>query len=171
MEMKKVKSIFVTVKENLTTGKLSTRDNNLKVFCNIVPKKTLSIGDKVSLRCAIRKFNGNFLIYVHSFGWVELEPQQLTEVFQSKSTDFERLLTIDYLAFTSKQKIQAICQYNVGLVENLTKTETLLMGYYNGEDLNIIEKRIECDKSLKYKVKNHTEKYAMAFLNKLEQSL
>ena len=47
----------------------------------------------------------------------------------------------------------------------------MLLAHLNGKDLNEVEKEIGIDKSMKYKIKKHTEKYEEAFIKKMETKL
>lgn len=164
-----VKSFLVTLKEDVQVGKLNRRGSDTKVFASVLPKKELKAGDKVCLRLGVRKFNGNFLVYAHGYGWIEVEDMEKT--FASKSNNYEDLLELDYLNLSNEMKLKLINKHFPGYFENLTKAETLLMAYYDNKDLKEVEAEISCDKSLKYKVKNHSDKYAEAMLKKIEPQL
>lgn len=164
-----VKSFFVTLNEDMQVGKLDRRGSDTKIFANVLPKKELKAGEKVCLRVGIRKFNGNFLVYAHGHGWMEVE--NMEEKFTCKSTNYEEILELDYLALSNKNKIRLLNKYFPQYFEKLTKGETLLIAHYDNKDLKEIENEISCDKSLKYKIKNHTDKYAEAMLKKIELQL
>lgn len=162
-----VKSFLVVLNEDVKVGKLNKRGaNDIKMFATVVPKKEIEAGTKLCLRVGIKKFNGNYLVYAHGYGWIEVENMEKT--FTSKDTNYETMLESNYTALSNKEKIQLIEKYYPNHFKQLTKTETLLMAYYNNLDLNEVESQISCDKSLKYKIKNHTDKYAVAMLKKIE---
>lgn len=164
-----VKSFLVTTKVEVKSGTLNKRGLDAKMFAEVVPNRIIAEGTKVCLRFGIRKFNGNFLVYAHSFGWIEVS--NMEETFISKDTEFSTLLQRDYMKLTNEEKIKALSIHFPTSVSNLTKTETLLMGLINGKDLNEVEKEIAADKSLKYKVKKHTDEYATTFIKKLEATI
>ena len=164
-----VKSFFVSLNKDMEVGKLNRRGTDTKIFASVLPNKILQAGEKVCLRVGIRKFNGNYLVYAHGHGWMEVE--NMYETFTSKSTDYEQLLELDYITLSNEKKLRLINKYFPEYFANLTKTETLLMSYYDNIDLKEVETKIECDKSLKYKIKNHTDKYAEAMLKKIELQL
>lgn len=161
-----VKSFLVTLNEDVQVGKLNRRGSDTKVFASVLPKNDIEAGTKLCLRVGIRKYNGNYLVYAHGFGWIEVENMEKT--FTSKNTNYETLLELDYVNLSDEQKLRLIKKYFPQHFENLTKAETLLMAHFDNRDLKEVETEISCDKSLKYKVKNHTEKYSQAMLKKVE---
>ena len=161
-----VKSFLVTLKEDVQVGKLNRRGSDTKIFASVLPKNTVKAGTKLCLRVGIRKFNGNYLVYAHGFGWIEVE--DMTKTFTSRDTNYETLLELDYMNLSDKQKLKLIQKHFPQHFETLTKAETLLMAHFDNRDLKDVEAEICCDKSLKYKVKNHTERYSQAMLKKVE---
>ena len=167
-----VKSYLVTTKKEITVGTLNKRGENAKMFANVIPKKKIVEGTKVCLRIAYRKFNNDLLIYLHSFGWIELKEEELNEVFNSnKEIKIEELIFNSYNALSIKDKIKLINEYCPDIYNNYTKTETLLIAYLDGKDLNEVEKEIGIDKSVKYKIRKHPEKFEETFIKKLESKL
>lgn len=164
-----VKSFLVTLNEDVQVGKLNRRGSDTKVFASVLPKKEVKAGTKLCLRVGIRKFNGNYLVYAHGFGWIEVEDMEKT--FASKDTNYETLLELDYINLSDEQKLRLIKKYFPQYFESLTKAETLLMAHFDNRDLREVEIEISCDKSLKYKVKNHTERYSQVMLKKIEALL
>ena len=167
-----VRAYSVTTKKELTTGRLNKRGKGNKLIASVIPKKTVPEGQVLSLRIAYRKMNGNLLIYLHSFGWIETTDNELTELFAYNGTiDVEQLIDSEYRFLTTEEKFNLIQQNFPEEFENLTKTEQLLMAYKNGRDLNEAEKEINIDKSMKYKIKKNPEKYEEAFIKKMETKL
>jgi hypothetical protein len=167
-----VKSYLVTTMVELTAGKLDKKGEEGKMFANVISKKQVPVGSKICLRIAIKKFNGNLLMYLHSFGWIEIESTKIAETFQSNKIILpEDLMYLDYSTLSDRQKIQSFNKYFPTKFEELNKTELMLMAFLDGKDLNEVEKEFSIDKSLKSKIRNHTEKYEKTFVKKLEESL
>jgi hypothetical protein len=157
-----VKSYRVAVKEDLVTGILNLKGEGSKFFANVTPKKVLPVGHRTSLRIAYKKFNGNTLVYVHGFGWAEVESM---DVFDKEIKDDIYDIMFDELSAT--EKIKYMKKFVPEKFEALTKTEQMLLAFIDGQDLVEAEKEIQVDKSLKYKIKKHPETYEEAFLKKL----
>ena len=167
-----VKAYSVITKKEIVAGRLNKRGKGSKLVASVVPKKTVPEGARICLRIAIRKFNGNLLMYLHSFGWIELKDSEVNEVFKSnKEIKIEDLLYSGYNELSIKDKIKLINKYCPDIYTNYTKTEKLLIAYLDGKDLNEVEKEINADSSLKYKIKKHPEKFEETFVKKLESSL
>jgi hypothetical protein len=168
-----VKSYFVTTKVDITAGTLDQRgDETSKMFANVVPKKTLKAGEKVCLRMAYKKFNGNLLLYLHRSGWIEIAPDKLSEVFiANKTIVADDLTSMKYEELSNIEKVKMLNKFFPGKYTEFTKTEQMLMAFLNNQDLNEVEKEIKVDKSLKYKIKKHTEDFAKTFAKKLEEAL
>ena len=167
-----VKAYSVTTKQELTAGRLNKRGKGSKLIASVISKKTVPQDQVLSLRIAYRKMNGNLLIYLHSFGWIETTDDQLNNLFFYNGTiDVEQLIDSEYRFLSTEEKFDLIKQNFPEELNNLTKTEQLLMAYSNGEDLNEVEKAINIDKSMKYKIKKNTEKYEAAFVKKMEAKL
>ena len=167
-----VKSYLVTVQKELISGKLDKRGEEARIFASVIPKKKVPEDARICLRIAIRKFNGNLLMYLHSFGWIELKDSEINEVFKAnKEIKIEDLLYSSYNELSIKDKIKLINKYCPDIYTNYTKTEKLLIAYLDGKDLNEVEKEINVDSSLKYKIKKHPEKFEETFVKKLESSL
>jgi hypothetical protein len=165
-----VKSYFVTTKIDITTGTLDQRgDETSKMFANVVPKKTLKAGEKVCLRMAYKKFNGNLLLYLHRSGWMEIAPEKLPEVFAANKTIVvDDLTSMKYEELSNIEKVKMLNKFFPGKYTEFTKTEQMLMAYLEDKDLNEVEKEIKVDKSLKYKIKKHADDFAETFAKKLE---
>lgn len=167
-----VKSYLVTTKVELMAGTLDKKGEEGKMFANVIVKKQIPVGSKLCLRIAIKKFNGNLLMYLHSFGWIEIGIDKILETFQSnKVISAEDLMYLDYSSLNIEQKIKALGKYFPEKFKELNKTEIMLMAFLNGKDLNEIEKEFAIDKSLKYKIKKDAEKYERTFIKKLEESI
>ena len=164
-----VKSYLVITKIDVSAGILDKRGTDGKLFANVIEKKVIPAGTKVCLRFGVKKFNGNYLVYMHSFGWTEVE--NLSDVFQSNKQVIDDLLQHDYDKLTNKEKIELINRFYPSYFLNLTKTEKMLLAYLNDKDLNTTEKEISADSSLKYKIKKNPQKYEETFLKKLESNL
>jgi hypothetical protein len=137
-----IKSYRIMAKIDLVTGPLDQRGNDKsKLFANVIPKKVLPKGHRTCLRIAYKKFNGNLLIYTHGFGWTEIEPEKISEVFEcSKRLNIDDLINLTYDELTKKEKIEMLNKFFSEKYTNFTKTEKMLMAYLNGKDLNEAEK-------------------------------
>ena len=168
-----VKAYSVTTKKEMIAGRLNKRGKGNKLVASVIPKKTVPENQVLSLRIAYRKMNGNLLIYLHSFGWIETTDNELTDLFSYSNgiIDVEQLIDSEYRFLTLEEKLNLIQQNFPEELENLTKTEKMLLAHLNGKDLNEVEKEIGIDKSMKYKIKKHTEKYEEAFVKKMETKL
>jgi hypothetical protein len=161
-----VKSYFITVKEDIQTGKLKLKGENSKFVTDINYDKTVKAGEKICLRIAYKQANGKTLVYLHRNGWALVD--NLNEAFASSKGIKEDLYDSYYENLSTEDKIKLFKAYSPEKFENLTKTETMLMAYLDNKDLNEVEKEIAVDKSLKYKIKKNTEKFENTFLKKLE---
>jgi len=167
-----VKSYLVTTKVDLVAGKLDKKGEEGKMFANVISKKQIPTGSKLCLRIAIKKFNGNLLMYLHSFGWIEIAVDQIAETFQSNKTiTAEDLMYLDYSTLNDEQKIKSFSKYFPEKFAELNKTELMLMAFLDGKDLLEVEKEFSIDKTLKYKIKKHADKYEKTFVKKLEESM
>lgn len=164
-----VKAYSVTMKKDMTVGTLNKRGIQNKMLASVNGKKVVEAGTKVCIRLGYRKYNGNALIYAHGFGWMEVE--NMAETFEGKHTDFEGVIQADWNKTSNEDKIKLLKENFPEKFSGLNKAETLLMAVYDGKDLNEVEKEIAADKSLKYKVRKHTDDYAAKFLTKIEQQL
>ena len=164
-----VKAYTVYAKIELIAGKLDKRGTASKLIANVKPVKTIEIGQRLDLRIAYKKFNGNTLAYCHGFGWIEVE--DLNTVFQTKNGQpiKDDLYETEYDALSNSEKAQLI-KDNFKL-EELTKTEQLLIAYLDGRDLKEAVNEIGIDKSMQYKIKKNPEKYEEAFVKKFENQL
>ena len=168
-----VKAYSVITKKEIVAGRLNKRGKGSKLVASVVPKKTVPENQVLSLRIAYRKMNSNLLIYLHSFGWIETTDDQLNELFSYSNgiIDVEQLIDSEYRFLSIEEKLDLIRQNFPEELENLTKTEQLLMAHLNGQDLNEAEKQIGIDKSMKYKIRKNTEKYEEALIKKMEAKL
>ncbi len=167
-----VKSYLVTTQKELMAGKLDKRGEDAKIFANVIPKKKVPEGSRICLRIAYRKVNGDLLLYLHSFGWVEMKDEDVNVCFKaSKEIKIGDLLFSSYSELSLEDKIKLINKYCPNIYNEYTKTEQMLLAYLSGKDLATAEKEIYVDSSLKYKIKKHPEKYEEKFISKLESSL
>jgi hypothetical protein len=121
---------------------------------------------------AYKKFNGNLLLYLHRSGWIEIAPDKLSEVFiANKTIVVDDLTSMKYEELSNIEKVKMLNKFFPGKYTEFTKTEQMLMAFLNNQDLNEVEKEIKVDKSLKYKIKKHTEDFAKTFAKKLEEAL
>jgi hypothetical protein len=168
-----VKAYSVVTKKEIVAGRLNKRGTGSKLVANVIPKKTVPVDQVLSLRIAYRKMNGNLLIYLHSFGWIETTDAELNNLFiyNNGIMDIDQLIDNEYRFLSLEQKLILIQQNFPEELVNLTKTEQMLLAFLNGKDLNEAEKEIGIDKSMKYKIKKHTEKYKETFIKKMETKL
>jgi hypothetical protein len=164
-----VKSYFITVKEDIQTGKLKLQGENSKYITDINYNKTVKAGEKICLRIAFKQANGKTLVYLHRNGWALVD--DLNEAFASSKGIKEDLYDSSYEDLSMAEKIRLFKTYSPEKFENLTKTETMLMAFLENKDLAEIEKEIHVDKSLKYKIKKHADNFAETFAKKLEDTL
>lgn|SRR3712207_5867703 len=159
------KSSMGFAKIDLEVGKLNKRGEEKRLISDVIPNESKKVhaGDKVHLRVAYKRPDGRFLVYIHSKGWTLVN--DLEQSFEVKNAkDLELLIYKTFDKLESDKKIELISE-NVN-EDELTKTEKMLLGYLQNKDLNTLEKEINCDKSLKYKIKNHTNKYVESFMKK-----
>ena len=161
-----VKSYLVTTKMDISVGTLDKRGETGKLFASVNKDKVIPAGTKACIRFGVKKFNGNYLVYLHSFGWTEVT--NFEETFISTKPIKEDLLQNDYENLNITEKINAFKRFFPDYFSNLTKTEKMLMAYLEDKDLSEVEKEIAADSSLKYKIKKNTKEYEESFLKKLE---
>ena len=164
-----VKAYTVYAKQELIAGKLDRRGVASKLIANVKPVKIIEIGQRLDLRIAYRKFNGNTLAYCHGFGWIEID--DLNAVFETRNGQpiKDDLYEAEYQALSIQEKINLI-KDNFELNE-LTKTEQLLIAYLDGKDLKEAVNEIGIDKSMQYKIKKDPNKYMQSFIKKFENQL
>lgn len=195
------KAYTVYAKMELIAGRLDKRGLAGKLVAHVKPVKMIPIGQRLDLRVAYKKIDGNTLAYCHGFGWIEVD--DLNKVFDTKnSTPIKNdLYEIEYDLLNEEEKTKyqemiknankpkdkkdnkvikfedlsnkdKVKYLNEKLVlTNLTKSEKLLIAYIEGKDLKEVTKEIGVDKSLQYKIKKHTEKYEEKFINKFKAQL
>jgi hypothetical protein len=161
-----VKSYFITVKEDIQTGKLKLKGENSRFVTDINYDKVVKAGEKICLRIAYKQANGKTLVYLHRNGWALVD--NLNDAFASSKEIKEDLYESSYEDLSAIDKIKLFKTYCPEKFENLTKTETMLLAFLENKDLAEVEKEIAVDKSLKYKIKKHSEDFAKTFAKKLE---
>ena len=164
-----VKAYTVYTNEEIEVGKLDKRGSTAKLIANVIVKKVIPANTRMDLRIAYKKFNGNTLAYCHGFGWIEVE--DLNKTFRTRNGQAikDDVYETEYDALSNKEKAQLI--KDSFKLEELTKTEQLLIAYLDGRDLKEAINEIGIDKSMQYKIKKDPDKYIETFIKKYENQL
>lgn len=171
-----VKTYFITVKEDIQTGKLINKSETAKYCTGINFNKVVKAGEKICIRIAFKQITGKTLVYLHRNGWALVD--DLNEAFNYSKGEIKddiysgtyEALTIEEKALVAKEmgeKEPTLREVALEKLGTLTKTEEMLLAFLEGKDLAEVEKEIIVDKSLKYKIKKHTDKYKEALMKKL----
>jgi hypothetical protein len=171
-----VKTYFITVKEDIQTGKLVNKSEIAKYCTGVKFDKTVKAGEKICIRIAFKQVAGKTLVYLHRNGWAVVD--NLNEAFSYSKGEIKEdiysgtyeTLTIEEKALVAKEmgeKEPSLREIALEKLGSLTKTEQMLLAFLEGQDLNEAEKTIVVDKSLKYKIKKHSDKFKDALMKKL----
>jgi hypothetical protein len=171
-----VKTYFITVKEDIQTGKLINKSESAKYCTGIKFDKVVKAGEKICIRIAFKQVTGKTLVYLHRNGWALVD--DLNEAFNYSKGEIKddiysgtyEALTIEEKALVAKEmgeKEPTLREVALEKLGTLTKTEEMLLAFLEGKDLAEVEKEIIVDKSLKYKIKKNADKYKEALMKKL----
>ena len=158
------KMFIVTLKNDMKYGKLTQRGDN-RLLSGIKIQGTLPRGLKVKLAFSFIRPDKKYITYIRGIGYVINDTLEGSFEPVDKKHDLYLNVrsTFDYPIYDVNKKFNLLKNMKIN---ELTKTEKALLIYVNKGFDELM--KIDFDKSMKYKIKNHTNDFIEKFVNKYE---